>query len=243
MMRFEAKKKDRRGVSEQVDWTTLDLSWAATPLSWLEQEDLFTTLESREKLVHVWPSVKQVQIPQQPDAQASQLLVKYKPERTSKKCRRGGLWAVTQISRPCHFAIGWRTERIIRFQCSSSELLSLPTVNCPIRCLVDFLVVWVSYTETIILHRSRGNSGRENMNTSLKAVTRQRATTEVFWYLNLHLLHWTLILAYRAVQHKEGKLVTVCYTVCVWQLVTSFLWRCLLFTCIWAYLSEDCSDL
>lgn len=130
------------------------------------------------------------------------------------------------MSRPCHFAIGWRTERIIRPQCSSSELLSLPTVNCPIRCLVDFLVVLVSYTETTILHCPRGSSGKENMRTSLKTVTMQRATAEVFWYLNLHWLHCTLILTYMAVQHREGKLVTISY------MTALFVCRCLLFTCI-----------
>ncbi len=126
------------------------------------------------------------------------------------------LWEVSQISRPCHFATGWRTERIINLQCSSSELFSFPTVSCPIRYLIDFLVVWVSYTETKILHCCRGNSGRENMSTSLKTVTRQRATAEVFWYLNLHWLHCTLTLAYRAVQQREDKLGTVCCTVCLW---------------------------
>lgn len=120
----------------------------------------------------------------------------------------------SQISRPCHFAIGWRTERIIELQCSSSELFSFPKVNCPIRRLGDFLVAQVSYTETSILHCSRGNSGRENMRTSLKTVTREQATAQVFWYLNLHWLRCTLILAYRAVQHREGGSGTVLYDGC-----------------------------
>lgn len=157
--------------------------------------------------------------------------------------REEDLWDVSQISRPCHFATGWRTERIIKLQCLSSEFFSFPTVNCPIRCLVDFLVIWVLYTETKILHSCRGNSGRGNMRTSLKTVTRHWATAEVFWYLNLHWLYCTLILAYMAVKHRENKLSTVCYTVCVWQLYALFLWSLSLFTCIWAYFSEDRSDL
>lgn len=133
--------------------------------------------------------------------------------------------SVTQTSRPCHFATGWRTERIIKLQCSSSELLSFPRVNCPISFLVDFLFMRISYTETVILHCSRGNSGRVNMSTSLKTVTRQRATAEVFWYLSLHWLHWMLILAHKAVQHNEGRLVTACETVCVFPLVALLLWK------------------
>lgn len=120
---------------------------------------------------------------------------------------------MSQISMPCHFAIGWRTEHIIKLQCLSCEFLSLPKVNCPIRFLDNFLVMWVSYTETDILHCSRGHSGRENMRTSLKTVTSEWATAEVFWYLNLCWLHCTLILAYRAVQHREG----TSGTLHVWQ--------------------------
>ena len=137
-----------------------------------------------------------------------------------------GLRAAAQISRPCHLATGWRTERIIRFQCSSSVLLSFPTVNCPIRCLGDFQVVWVSYTEIMILHCSTGNSGSENISTSLKTFTRHRATTEVFCDLSLQWLHWTLILTYTAVQHKNSKSITLYVTlsVCVCVCVYGFSW-------------------
>lgn len=108
--------------------------------------------------------------------------------------------AATQISSLCHLAIGWRTDCIIELQCWSSKVSSFPTVNCPIRTFVDFLLLLVLYTETKILHCSRGNCGSENMTTSLKTVTRHSATALVFWYLSLHWLHCTLILANRAAQ-------------------------------------------
>lgn len=129
---------------------------------------------------------------------------------------------MSQISMPCLFAIGWRTEHIIKLQCLSCEFLSLPKVNCPIRFLDNFLVMWVSYTETDILHCSRGHSGRENMRTSLKTVTSEWATAEVFWYLNLCWLHCTLILAYRAVQHREGTSGTTCMTT-LWPCLESYI--------------------
>lgn len=131
-----------------------------------------------------------------------------------------------QISRPCHFATGWRTERIIKVQCSSSERFSFPTLSCPISCLADLLVGRVSYIETKILHRSRWTSGRENKRTSLKTVTRHRATVELFWYFSLNWLHWTLILAYRAVQHTHTQITWIYNRMCI-KAGVFFVWRCL----------------
>lgn len=133
-----------------------------------------------------------------------------------------------QISRPCHFATGWRTERIIKVQCSSSERFSFPTLSCPISCLADLLVGRVSYIETKILHRSRWTSGRENKRTSLKTVTRHRATVELFWYFSLNWLHWTLILAYRAVQHTHTQITWIYNRMCI-KAGVFFVWRCLFF--------------
>lgn len=174
-IRSGAENRDRRRVSGRAD----------------QVEQSFHLWSREERGFRTWP------------LQAPQLSVKQEQVGASGG-HEVGLWAVTQSIRPCHFAIGCRTECIIEVQCSSSERFSFPTLNCPITCLVDFLVPRASYMETKILHCSRGNSGRENMRTSLKTVTRQRAAAEVFWYLSLDWLHWTLTLAYRTEQHRHG---------------------------------------
>ncbi|KAJ8396664.1 hypothetical protein AAFF_G00015020 [Aldrovandia affinis] len=48
-------------------------------------------------------------------------------------------WAWPQMNSRCHLAIGWRSERIIKLQCSSSAPFPFPRLSWPIRRLDDFL--------------------------------------------------------------------------------------------------------
>ena len=116
------------------------------------------------------------------------------------------LRVVSQISRLCHFATGWRTKCIIKLQCLSSEFFVFPTVSCPSRFLAD-LVMYVLYTQTKILHSFRGHSSRGNTRISLKTVTGHWDTVDVFWCLNLYWLCWTQILTYMAskIQRKQNQ--------------------------------------
>lgn len=124
----------------------------------------------------------------------------------------GGL-AADQINSWCHFAIGWRIDRIIKLQCSSSELFPFPKVTWPTRRLADFLSAWISYTETTMQHALICGSGRVNIMTSLKTVTFHQVLTVDFWCRSLNWLQRTLILAYSAVNRVNRTFIynaTVC---------------------------------
>lgn len=107
---------------------------------------------------------------------------------------RGPGWL--QINNGCHFAIGWQIDRIIKRQCSSSDLFPFPKVTWPTRRLADFLSAWISYTETTMQHALICGSGRVNIMTSLKTVTSHRVLAVDFWCRSLNWLQRTLILAY-----------------------------------------------
>lgn len=116
-----------------------------------------------------------------------------------------------QMRMKCHLAIGCRSDCIIIFQCSFSEVLPFSRWIWPIRRLELFCAGCSSYTVIVMEHSLIWGSGRRKVRTSLNTVISRRFLCAVLWCRSLHWLQMTLALAYRAA-YKHNKMchVTMC---------------------------------